>query len=346
MTDKIEIDGAMGEGGGQVLRTALSLAMVTGRAFQLQNIRAGRAKPGLGRQHLTAVNAAAHISQARVTGNELGSTKLDFAPRAIKAGEFTFNIGTAGSTILVLQTVLPALLQAERSSRVVIKGGTHNPAAPSFDFLSQTFLPLLRRMGANVEARLVRLGFVPAGGGCIEVDIDAPAQLIPIALNERGKIIRRHATIWLAGLKGKIATREKRILQHALGLADDEFTIECIEDSSGPGNVISVVYEAEHVTEVFTSHGRRGILAEGVAEEAADAAMAWLKVGAPVGPQLADQLLLPMALAGGGSFYTGSLTAHARTNMAVIQKFVAAEFVIEKQSESVCRVDYRASPEK
>ena len=221
MTDKIEIDGAMGEGGGQVLRTALSLAMVTGRAFQLQNIRAGRAKPGLGRQHLTAVNAAAHISQARVTGNELGSTKLDFAPRAIKAGEFTFNIGTAGSTILVLQTVLPALLQAERSSRVVIKGGTHNPAAPSFDFLSQTFLPLLRRMGANVEARLVRLGFVPAGGGCIEVDIDAPAQLIPIALNERGKIIRRHATIWLAGLKGKIATREKRILQHALGLADD-----------------------------------------------------------------------------------------------------------------------------
>src|SRR5262249_21779317 len=147
----ITIDGSFGEGGGQILRTSLALSLVTGQPFHIEKIRAGRKQPGLLRQHLTAVKAAAQISQAQVEGEKIGSTQLTFAPGSLMAGEYAFAVGTAGSATLVLQTILPALLRANAPSRLTLEGGTHNPFAPPFNFLTKAFLPLIRRMGARVE---------------------------------------------------------------------------------------------------------------------------------------------------------------------------------------------------
>jgi RNA 3'-terminal phosphate cyclase (ATP) len=161
----LTIDGAHGEGGGQVLRTALGLAIVTGQPITLVDIRARRKKPGLQRQHLTAVQAAAAVGAASVAGAELGSTRLEFCPSALCSGHHRFAIGTAGSATLVLQTVLPALWAADGPSTIELSGGTHNPMAPPFDFLAQAFAPIVRRMGAGLDLELLRHGFFPAGGG-------------------------------------------------------------------------------------------------------------------------------------------------------------------------------------
>jgi len=147
------------------LRTSLALALVTGKGFRMDGIRAGRSRPGLLRQHLTAVRAAAEISGATVRGDEPGSKALSFEPGAVRGGAYRFAVGTAGSATLVLQTVLPALLLAEEASTLTLEGGTHNPAAPPFDFLARTFLPQLAKMGARVEATLERHGFIPRVAG-------------------------------------------------------------------------------------------------------------------------------------------------------------------------------------
>ncbi|HEX8697393.1 MAG TPA: RNA 3'-terminal phosphate cyclase, partial [Myxococcaceae bacterium] len=186
----VRIDGSKGEGGGQVLRTSLALSLVTGTPFQMVNVRAGRAKPGLLRQHLTALKAAAEVGAAEVTGAELGSRELTFKPRALSPGNYFFAVGTAGSATLVLQTVLPALMVASGPSTLMLEGGTHNPAAPPFDFLKKAYLPLVRRMGPEVEAVLDRPGFFPAGGGKFRVDVK-PAPLKPLHLMERGRVLRR-----------------------------------------------------------------------------------------------------------------------------------------------------------
>jgi RNA 3'-terminal phosphate cyclase (ATP) len=203
----ITIDGSTGEGGGQVLRTSLGLSLVTGRPFRIENIRAGRQKPGLMRQHLTAVRAAAQISNATLSGDEIGSRELHFEPGAVKHGSYEFAVGTAGSATLVLQTVLPGLIVAQGPSQLTLKGGTHNPWSPPFDFLAKVFLPLLARMGANVTVKLVRPGFYPAGGGEFTVDIQpaTDGRLRPLELMERGEIIGRHARAIVARLPDQIA---------------------------------------------------------------------------------------------------------------------------------------------
>src|SRR4030095_11432506 len=210
-TIMITIDGSFGEGGGQILRTSLGLSLVTGQPFRIDKIRAGRRNPGLLRQHLTAVKAAAKIGQAEVTGVNIGSTQLTFSPGRVAAGCYQFAVGTAGSATLVLQTVLPALLISEdqdRETRLTLEGGTHNPFAPPFDFMTKAFLPLLERMGAQIEARLERYGFYPAGGGRFEIVIRPAKALVPIELNERGKILNRRATALVAHLPRGIAERE------------------------------------------------------------------------------------------------------------------------------------------
>src|ERR1051325_4105851 len=204
----ITIDGSFGEGGGQILRTSLALALVTGKPFRIERIRAGRKNPGLLRQHLTAVNAAAQIGRAEVAGASIGSRELTFAPQAVTAGSYHFAVGTAGSATLVLETVLPALLIADGPSALVLEGGTHNPYAPPFDFLDKTFLPLVCMMGPRVAARLERHGFYPAGGGKFIVDIEPAARLGRIELDERGDITGRRARALIANLPRQIAERE------------------------------------------------------------------------------------------------------------------------------------------
>ena len=202
------IDGSFGEGGGQILRTALSLSLSTGTPFRIQNIRAGRERPGLLRQHLTAVLAASEIGEAQVEGAVLGSTEVTFTPATVRSGEFHFAVGTAGSGTLVFQTILPALMRAAAPTRVVIEGGTHNFAAPPFDFLDRTFLPLIARMGPRVSVKLERYGFYPAGGGRFVAEIEPCRSLTPIYLGVRGEIRSKRVRAIVANLSRRIAERE------------------------------------------------------------------------------------------------------------------------------------------
>jgi RNA 3'-terminal phosphate cyclase (ATP) len=333
----ITIDGSIGEGGGQVLRTSLALSLVTGQPFRIINIRAGRKQPGLLRQHLTAVRAATETSGATVKGDAIGSRDLVFEPGAVRPGEYQFAVGTAGSATLVLQTVLPALALASGPSHLALKGGTHNPWAPPFDFLEKALLPLLGWMGPQVAARLVRPGFYPAGGGEFTVDIRPAVQLAPLELMDRGEITGRRARAMVARLPDHIAERELKVVRAKLGWPAEAMAVERVEESLGPGNVVVLEVQCEHVTEVFTGFGELNVRAESVAAKAVDEVRRWLAAGVPVGPYLADQLLVPLALAG-GRFRTVRPSRHTDTNTAVIGQFVGAKITAVEISRDVWEI--------
>ena len=330
--ETIEIDGSQGEGGGQVLRTALAHSLHTRRPFRIVNVRAKRDKPGLLRQHLTSVLAAARLSNAEVSGAELGSSRIEFRPGALVPGDYEFAIGTAGSTSLVLQAVLPPLLVGAGRTRLRLFGGTHNSAAPPFEFFEQALAPLLRRMGAKLELELVRPGFYPAGGGEIVVTVEPVARLEPIELLERGAGRSHRALVRISNLRREIGAVELIGVEHVLGWPASEGRIESSRDALGPGNAVLLFVECEHVTEVFSSFGERGLPAERVGMAVAQEAKAWLDAGAPVGMHLADQLLVPLAMAGGGSFRASEATDHARTVVDVVNRFVDVSISIEERA--------------
>ena len=341
MPKLILIDGSHGEGGGQVLRTSLALSLITGTPFRIAKIRARRAKPGLLRQHLTAVNAAAKIGDASVEGAQLGAAELTFVPKEVRAGSYEFAIGSAGSTMLVLQTILLPFVLAGGESVVAIEGGTHNSHSPPYDFVEHAYLPLLRRMGADVEIELVRPGFYPAGGGRIVVHIRGVKRLGSLDLAERGEIVTRRARAVVANLPHSIAQREVQTATEVLGWPPDTQQAHTLSGSPGPGNAISIVVGSEHVTDVFTAFGARGITAEAVARDAAQQAKRYIDSGAAVGEHLADQLLLPLALGDGGVFTTTPLSEHATTNIEVICKFVDRKMAVEDVRDGLVRVTVR-----
>ncbi|NTX15642.1 RNA 3'-terminal phosphate cyclase [Myxococcus sp. CA056] len=336
----LRIDGSRGEGGGQVLRTSLSLSLVTGTPFTMTNIRAGRAKPGLLRQHLTGVKAAEAVGAAEVSGAELGSKELTFRPRALAAGNYHFAVGTAGSATLVLQTVLPALLAATEPSTLRLEGGTHNPAAPPFDFLARAYLPILRKLGPTVTATLERPGFFPAGGGKFHVDV-RPAPMKPLSLLERGRVLRRDAKAVVAMIPFDVAKREMETAGALLKWRPDELRVEELKRTTGPGNALVVEVESEHVTEVFTAFGERGKRAEVVAEEAAGEVKRYLAAEVPVGEHLCDQLLLLFALARGGEFRTLPLDGHSVTQLETMAHFLDVKVDVREVSREVREVVVR-----
>ena len=329
----ITIDGSFGEGGGQILRTSLALSLVTGKPFSIHDIRAGRKKPGLMRQHLTAVNAAAVIGQAVIKGNRIGSQAFTFKPEMIKPGNYHFAIGSAGSCTLVFQTILPALLMAGEPSDIVLEGGTHNPFAPPFDFLEKAFLPVINRMGPQVDAVLEKPGFYPAGGGRFKVSI-SPAGLNRIDLLERGNIIHKTARASVANLPVKIANRELKVIREKLEWGRELLKAVNVENSQGPGNILTIEIESDNITEVFTGFGEKGVSAEKVAKRAVKAVQEYLALNVPVGRYLADQLLIPMALAGGGKFRTLSPTQHTTTNAEIIKKFIDVDIAINEYDQN------------
>lgn len=319
----IELDGATGEGGGQILRSALALSMATGEAFRMTNIRARRPNPGLMRQHLTCVLAAQQICGAEVNGASIGSAILRFAPGPVRSGAYHFPIGTAGGTMLVLQAILPALLRAEGPSSVVVEGGTHNRAAPTFEFFERTLLPVLARAGVGLSARLERHGFYPVGGGRVRIEVRPPTveALRRVELCERGELRSRRATAIVSRIPGGIGEREVEALRDRLGLSDEELGVRDVRDASGQGNALLAEYGFDHVHSVFSVIGERGKSSETVAREVAEQVERYLCHRAAADEYLADQLMVPLATLAGGEFSTGKLSSHAQTNIDTVRAF-------------------------
>jgi len=327
----IVIDGSEGEGGGQVLRNSCALSLVTGKPFRITNVRGQREKPGLMRQHVTAIEAACAIGGATCEGVTVGSSEIVFTPGRTIAGDYRFAVGTAGSTGLVLQAVLMPLLLADGPSRLVLEGGTHNMMAPPFEFLERVFLPVLNRMGPRVTAKLTRHGFYPRGGGRIEVDV-VPARLQPIDCLDRGALRSVSATALFAGLPFAIARREIETARKLLpDWPDSAFSVRQLPEEQGPGNALLLEAGFEHATEIVTGFGKLGVSAESLAKTAAQRMAGFLASDAFAGPYLADQLLLPFALAGGGRFTTVKPSRHSLTAADIIGRFLGCRPVFVQQ---------------
>lgn len=340
---KIEIDGSQGEGGGQILRTALALSLITGQSFNLVNIRARRPRPGLMRQHLACVQASVavgggpdHCQALDANGNavQIGASQLSFTPGPVRGGDYAFAVGSAGSCMLVLQTVLWPLALAAQASTVVLRGGTHNPMAPSATFLRR-MAPYFSGGGAAVYVlELQRHGFYPAGGGEVHVRIAPPTDgLTAINLTQRGALVEAWAECLHAGIPKGVASRELGVLGRALGWAEGQLRDRALRSNEGPGNALQVILQFEHITEVLTAFGEKSVSAEEVARTVLRETQAYLAHRAPVGEHLADQLMLPMALAAmqgkPGQYWATSLSEHTRTNARVIAQFLPLQFAME-----------------
>lgn len=334
----IHIDGS--EGGGQLLRSSLSLSLITGQRFRMTDIRgARRPKPGLMRQHLTCVQAAAAVGNALVEGGELGSLELVFSPEKVVAGDYRFEIGTGGSTMLVLQTLLPALWHADGPSTVRVEGGTHNPMAPPFEYVEQCYLPVLATMGAKADLMLDRHGFMQAGGGVIRASVSPVTQWQPLHLVERGASLGEFGHVLSAALPATIAQRQIDTARNVLEWLPDRFELREITDSAGPGNALMLAARYANVSEISTGIAERGVQSETMAQRAAERLQIYLRHTAPVGIHLADQLLLPMALAGGGVFRTLALSKHSLTNMALIEQFLPVQWLTRDLGGHVWEVE-------
>jgi RNA 3'-terminal phosphate cyclase (ATP) len=334
--ETVFIDGSTGEGGGQILRTSLALSCITGKGLHIENIRAARPKPGLAKQHLSSVNAACQICNARCDGAAPGSKVFDFQPGPVEGGNYRFDIGSAGSASLVIQTVLPALFGADTPSTVTVTGGTHNPWAPPFDFLHETFLPAIAAAGFFAKCELIKHGFFPAGGGKMTLRIHPwrRRQSCVIDLCRPGDCPQCHARVYTAKLPATIAPRQKKLLiRSPLNIAKIEHVDAT--DSDGPGNCAMIRVCGAGRTTVFTAFGMRGKPSEKVIRELADLAGDFLASAAAVDRFLADQLLIYMALAKGGRLTTNELSSHLLTNMEIIKKFLPVDFSIQQHTAGI-----------
>ncbi len=321
----IEIDGSSGEGGGQVVRTSLTLAMATASPIKIRNVRARRSKPGLRAQHLAAVHAAAAICGARIEGAAIASTALTFVPGVLRPGHYEIDVGTAGSTMLVLQTILPALSLCSAPSQILLRGGTHNPRAPTFEFIQQAYLPLLARLGYKAAVSLERHGFYPRGGGVVRASIEPLRRRNPLDLLARGPVESRTARVLISRLPSHIAQREIEVLRSRLGLREDACGVDTVTAPSA-GNALHVCVDSVNVSTVFCGFGIRGVPAETVAGRVADEVERYVAAEVALDSHLADQILVPLALAAGGRFSTPTPSGHTETNAAVIKHFLPVDY--------------------
>ena len=343
----IEIDGSQGEGGRQIIRSSLALSAVTGQAIQLSNIRAGRRKPGLLRQHLTAVQATAKVCSAEVTGTELGAESITFEPGKIRGGDFEFRVGTAGSTSLVAQTVLPALMLADEPSTLTLQGGTHNPWAPPFDFLQRTFLPQLAKAGPRVKAEIQRHGFYPSGGGRVRFEITPCKELSGFSLVEPFEKFEPRVTAVVAGIPVSVGERECETIRRKANWHSSCFLVHDVENPIGAGNVVMIELVSPVVTELLIGIGKFGVKAEHVARTVLRSARSHIKARVPVGEYLADQLMMPMGLAASqgktSSFLTGPLSMHSKTHIDVLKRFLDIQVDVQDNDDGNCLVSFGPS---
>lgn len=331
----VVIDGSYGEGGGQVLRTSLSLSALLGQPVRLERIRAGRRNPGLAPQHLTAVRAVAQICAAEIQGAELGSQTLAFTPQAPpQAGAYHFDVtqaakgGSAGAVSLIFQAVLLPLASANGASRLTLQGGTHVPWSPPFHYLTEVYLPALAHLGIKASLQIERWGFYPVGGGVVQASIQQKTlseELAGWVAETRGGLVQVHVLSASANLPGHIRDRQaRRAIQRLKSAGIRPTEVETVEvPSPGPGTVLFLLAQYESVRAGFTGLGARGKPAEAVADEAVDAFLAYHRSGMAIDPHLADQLILPLVLSTRPSaFTTSAVTQHLLTNVWVVQQFL------------------------
>lgn len=331
MAEIIEIDGSFGEGGGQILRTSLSLSCLLKKPFRIFNIRKGRKKPGLMPQHLTAVRMAQLISSAKVKGDEIGSTELYFEPQDIKPGEIFYDIGTAGSTMLVLQTVLPCLAFSGGKSNVILKGGTHVPMSPCYHYVERIFCKFLRRIGITLSLAIEQYGFYPRGGGHIRAEIEPVKEIKPLKILEPGRLLRIEGISGVANLPLSIAERQKEAFLKSISLLTVPAEIKTLSvKSPGQGTFIFIEAVYEDSVAGFSSLGERGKRAERVGEEAGEKLLRHLGTLKALDPNMADQIVLYMSLTDQTSeFSTSEITGHLITNLWVLKEFLDIEYSID-----------------
>jgi len=331
VTEPVLIDGSHGEGGGQVLRTSLALSALTGKPLEIINVRANRSKPGLRPQHMQAVSAAAAVCGAELTGNAIGSTSVSFVPGELRAGSYRFDIGTAGSTSLVLQTIyLPLLLAAKGQSSVTVTGGTHVPFAPCFHYLDQQWRGYLERIGLHVRLELGGAGYYPKGGGRVTATFQPTGRPLGLQVQDRGRLLRIAGISSVSNLPMSIAERQKQRALRRLSTRGCQVDIELAElPGIGKGTMLLLVVQFERSQACYCGLGARGKPAEAVADEAVDRVLRLLDGAGQVDEHLADQIVLPLAVADGpSSFVTPEITAHLLTNIDVIRAFLPAEITV------------------
>lgn len=358
VTHMIEIDGGYREGGGQILRTSLSLACLFRKPFRMFNIRKGRKKPGLMPQHLTAVRAAQLLAGAEVKGDAIGSSELSFFPGEIKSGNFFFDIGTAGATSLVLQTLIPAIsLQtviadssAEKGdafggeTSVKLRGGTHVPFSPSFHYLARIFTPFLAKIGINIQLSIESYGFYPKGGGVVRAEIFPAKKIRPLRVPERGNILKLEGCSAVGGLPMSIAERQRETLLDKLsaGMREPPRTVEIdIENvpTQGQGTFLFLLAESENSIAGFTSLGERGKRAETVGEEAAAGFLEYFATGASIDSHMSDQIVLYLsACTEESEFTTSGITEHLLTNLWAINLFHEYRYTVEGEVGQAGRI--------
>ncbi|MEE9524730.1 MAG: RNA 3'-terminal phosphate cyclase [Thermodesulfovibrionales bacterium] len=320
----LEIDGSYGEGGGQILRTSLSLSCALQKPVRIFNIRKNRKRPGLMPQHLACVRALKKICDAKVHGNEKGSVELRFDPAVARPGEYSFDIGTAGSTSLLFQAILPPLLFAEGSCRVTLRGGTHVPCSPPYHYLQGVFIPILERLGLNVTSEMERCGFYPKGGGQIIFKTAPAREIKEMVLTKRGEIKKISGISGVSGLPVSIAERQKNACIKMIAPENVNGEIDTVSVSAlSKGTFIFLKVDGDHCFAGFSSIGERGKRAEMVGEEAARDFLDYCRTSASLDHHIADQIVIYLAMAKcGGRFTTSRITQHLLTNLWVIGKFL------------------------
>lgn len=335
--ERVEIDGRYGEGGGQILRTALTLSAILRVPLHINHIRGRRKKPGLRPQHLIAVNALAAVTGARVEGAKVDSPELIFEPGEIRGGDFSFQIGTAGSTGLVIQTLIPVLLFAKTPSQVQITGGTHVPWSPPFHYLKAVFLPALKDMGGEVSLGIDKWGWYPKGGGKIHSSIRNAMGLKAIELSHRGRLLNLHVLSAVSNLPLSIAQRQKDQAVRRIEDLGIQPTIS-VEDAPSPGQGTLLFLGAQFEGSIagFTALGKRGKRAEEVADDACNELITFLGSKGVIDVHLADQLVPYMALAKGRStVIPEGITEHLRTNIWVVERFLPLTFDVETDTGKI-----------
>ena len=335
----ILIDGSHGEGGGQLLRTAVAIAAVQGVAVRLINVRARRSKPGLAPQHVAAVRAVAALCGARCEGVEPRSTAIAFEPGALRGGDFFVDVGTAGSATLVLQAMLPVLVASGQRARVTVRGGTDVRAAPPTDYLRLVLLPLLAKMGARIDLSLARRGYYPKGGGELSLDVEPAPGLRPFVEEDPGPVERIEIHTHVSQLVPEIA---QRMGEAALRRLPHELPLECVtgalppSPSLGPGGAILVRAVTAKTVLGAARAAERGIRAEQIGREVAEALTRELHTRSTLDIHACDQMLTFLALAGGRSaFHSAELTSHAATTMWLLEQLGGTRFYVERMNQGV-----------